>query len=421
MRFLDPKSITRTRTKSGALSSIHFNILTFNKIITTHINTSSILRHMFKITSYILRQLSWTTFFVTLVLTGAIWLMQSMRFIDVILNQGLPFSTFLNLIFYLLPDLISFVLPSALLIGILFVYNRLTADQELIIFRSVGLSDLQLAKPTLILAAAVTAILYIISLYLMPIAFRNFRDLEHGIRNTSSLSLLKEGEFTSLKGLTVFIRSREGSGNLKGIILENARDPQRPFLISAERGSIIETDKGARLILIHGIRQENDLKTGQPSMLYFDQYTLDLSAGALSGPSRARKPHEYFIKDLFSPDETQVRIEQRPKFRAQGHQRILAPLHALAFALIGVSAFLLGDFNRRGRSKRILLVIGLCCLLQVSTIGLVHLSERSPHAVDLAYLILLLAIISPFVLFIRGSRAFMAMLPFSNISNLKKN
>src|SRR5690349_9354184 len=107
---------------------------------------------MFKITSYMLRQLSWTSFFIALILIGAIWLTQSMRFIDVMLNQALPFSTFLNLILYLLPDLISFVLPSALLVSVIFVYNRLTTDQELIVFRSTGMSDWQLAKPTLILA-----------------------------------------------------------------------------------------------------------------------------------------------------------------------------------------------------------------------------------------------------------------------------
>lgn len=376
---------------------------------------------MFKITSYILRQLSWTTFFIALVLSGAIWLTQSLRFIDIVLNQGLPFSTFLNLIFYLLPDLVSIVLPSALLGSVVFTYNRLTVDQELIVLRSVGVSDWQLAKPTLIVAAVVTLILYAISLYLLPIAFQNFRDLEHDIRNTTSLSLLKKGEFNSFQGLTVFIHSRDGPKNLKGIIIENTRDPQKPFLITAENGSIIESDQGARLILTRGIRQENSPKTSQPSMLYFDQYILDLSAGFSINSNRPRKPHEYFLKDLFKPNKTQLNPAQRKKFRAQGHQRILGPLHAFAFALIGVCAFLLGDFNRRGRSKKILLVIGLCCLLQVTTIALVHFSERASHAIDLAYILLVLAILSPLALCIKGLEAFRSVSLLFNYFTIKKN
>ncbi|MBL0941430.1 MAG: LptF/LptG family permease [Alphaproteobacteria bacterium] len=376
---------------------------------------------MFKITSYILRQLSWTTFFIALVLSGAIWLTQSLRFIDIVLNQGLPFSTFLNLIFYLLPDLISIVLPSALLGSVIFTYNRLTVDQELIVLRSVGVSDWQLTKPTLIVAATVTMILYAISLYLLPIAFQNFRNLEHHIRNTASLSLLREGEFNTIQGLTVFIHSSEGPKNFKGIIIENTRDPQKPFLIIAENGSIIESEQGARLILTRGIRQENSPKTAQPSMLYFDQYTLDLSAGFPINPNRSRKPHEYFLKDLFQPNKTQLSLTQRKKFRAQGHQRILGPLHALAFALIGVCTFLFGDFNRRGRAKRILLVIGLCCLLQVATIALVHFSERASHAIDLAYMILILAILSPLALCLQGLEGFKRLSLLIDYFTTKKN
>jgi lipopolysaccharide export system permease protein len=376
---------------------------------------------MLKITSYILRQLSWTTFFIALVLSGAIWLTQSLRFVDIVLNQGLPFSTFLNLIFYLLPDLISIVLPSALLGSIIFIYNRLTIDHELIVLRSAGLSNWQLAKPTLILAATVTVILYAISLYLLPVAFQNFRDLEHDIRNTSSLSLLKQGEFNSFQGLTVFVHSREGPKNLKGIIIENARDPQKPFLITAENGSIIESDQGARLVLTRGIRQDSALKTAQPSMLYFDQYTLDLGSGIPITSNRIRKPHEYFLKELFHPSKTQLNSAQRQKFKAQGHQRIIGPIHALAFALIGVCAFLFGDFNRRGRSKRILLAISLCCILQVTTIAFVHLSERVPQIVNLAYLILSLAILVPLALCIQSSGIFLGISPLYNYFKMKKS
>jgi hypothetical protein len=50
------------------------------------------------ITRYILGQLVMATVFITLALTFAIWLTQSLRLIDYIVNRGLPASTFLTFI-----------------------------------------------------------------------------------------------------------------------------------------------------------------------------------------------------------------------------------------------------------------------------------------------------------------------------------
>ena len=124
---------------------------------------------MLKITYYIFRQLSLTTIFLTAGLTAAIWLTQSLRFVDGVLNKGLPITTFFTLISYLLPDLISIVLPVSLLIAVIYAYNRLIADQELIVMRSAGMSHWQLAKPAILLASFITAGLYINNIYVYSI------------------------------------------------------------------------------------------------------------------------------------------------------------------------------------------------------------------------------------------------------------
>ena len=52
---------------------------------------------------YIFRQLGWGTVLVALVLTLIVWLTQSLRFVDMIVNRGLPGSTFFYLTLLLLP------------------------------------------------------------------------------------------------------------------------------------------------------------------------------------------------------------------------------------------------------------------------------------------------------------------------------
>ena len=68
--------------------------------------------------------------FVTVGLTLAIWLSQSLRFVDLIVNKGLPVVTFLYLALLLLPRFLTIVLPIALFCATLFTYNKLMNDSE---------------------------------------------------------------------------------------------------------------------------------------------------------------------------------------------------------------------------------------------------------------------------------------------------
>ena len=352
---------------------------------------------MLKITYYIFRQLSLTTLFVTTILTLAVWLTQSLRFVDGVMNKGLPISTFLYLIVFILPDLINVVLPASFLGALIYTYNRLIADHELQVMRSTGMSHWQLAKPAIMLALILTTILYSLNLYFIPRSFSQLREMKMEIRNTISAAMLQEGEFHTFKGLTVYIRSRSNPKEMKGVLIYNNRDPEQPFLVTAEAGSLFETENGISLILLNGARQDIDKKTGNPSMLYFDQYTVELGSSKDASADRIRKPHEYYLHDLLNPTNEIAHPSQHARFRAHGHMRIISPLHALAFAFIGLVIMLYGEINRRRRTNKALLIVGISCLLQVSALGLLNLSERFFIAIPLTYTLFFFAIILPFL------------------------
>src|SRR5437763_1443920 len=107
----------------------------------------------------ILRQCFGVTSFVPGVLRAALWVSPSLRLIDLIVNRGLSIDIFLYLALLLLPRFLDIVLPIGVFIAVLFTFNRLTAESELVAMRSVGLSHLALARPVLILAAIAFAML----------------------------------------------------------------------------------------------------------------------------------------------------------------------------------------------------------------------------------------------------------------------
>src|SRR3546814_8430201 len=67
--------------------------------------------------------------------------------IYLILNRGLPVSTFLYMATLLLPRFLIIVVPIAAFCATLFTYNKMISDSELIVMRSAGLSQYSLAKP----------------------------------------------------------------------------------------------------------------------------------------------------------------------------------------------------------------------------------------------------------------------------------
>lgn len=347
------------------------------------------LRPMRFVTRYIFSQLTYATVFMTLALTMALWLTQSLRLIDYMVNRGLPASSFLELTALLLPSLLSLVLPISTVVAVLFVYNKLTQDSELVVMRASGLSAVQLARPALVLAGVVTLIGYAISLYFLPLSYRNFRDLQFDIRDTYASVLLQEGVFNTIgDDITVYVRARDDDGALVGIIVQDARDKQRPSTLIAERGALVRTDEGPRVLLVNGNRQEVDRETGQLSMLYFERYTVDLAG--LSGDSsrRRRDPAERFMSELFNPSERELQDEGFVReLLAEAHSRLSAPLFGLTFTLIALVAMLTGEFNRRGRPHRLALAGVTVGVLFAASLAAQDLANREASALVLLYIV----------------------------------
>src|SRR5882724_2868849 len=108
---------------------------------------------------YILRQCLSMMIFITAALSAAVWLAQSLRLVDLIVNRGLSIEVFLYLALLILPRFLDIVLPIGAFIAVLFVFNRLSSESELVVMRAAGLGPMVLARPVFRLAGIGFAIL----------------------------------------------------------------------------------------------------------------------------------------------------------------------------------------------------------------------------------------------------------------------
>lgn len=338
------------------------------------------------INRYIAKQLVTAILIVVASLTCIIWLSQSLRFVDMIVNRGLPLATFVYLTMLLLPTWLSIVLPIAAFSSVIFIYNRMAGDREIVVLEASGLSPLQLARPAIFVSVGMTLICYVMTLYLIPLSYRAFKELQFQIRHNYTDVLLREGVFNTIADdITVYVRARQENGGLNGIIVHDDRDPRQKVTLIAERGALMVTDSGPRVFMQNGNRQSRDKTTGRTSLLYFDRYTVDLGSTKLVTQRAWRDQNELYLFELLNPTEKETQPRNFNEYIAEGHYRLSSPLLGLALPLLALAVLLRGEFSRRSQTRRILLTVGLAIILEGFGLGTKFLAAKQPWMIPAMY------------------------------------
>ena len=348
---------------------------------------------MSRVTRYISRQIGLSLLAVTVGLAALIWLTQSLRFIELVLDRGLPLSVFVELTGLLLPSFFAVILPITTFVVTLFAYVRLSSDRELVVMRAAGLSDWRLARPALLVAAVSTAICFALQLYVVPVSHAAFRAWQFEIRNQMAAILLQEGVFSSIGGdLTVYARVRERDGTLRGIVVHDGRDAGAPVTILAERGVITNGANGPRVTLFNGQRQQVDrtasaTRAPRLTVLTFEENSVDLARTGRAEEARSRDSRERFVHELLDPDPAEG-LQERDvrKFRAEGHGRLASPLTTLSFALVALAAALASTFRRYGGGASAAVAIGLVVGLLAVGLAAGNLAARDNRFIPLIWL-----------------------------------
>jgi lipopolysaccharide export system permease protein len=334
---------------------------------------------------YIFRQVLLALVMATGGLTALIWLTQSLRFVDLVVNRGLSFFVFIHLTSLLIPSFVAVILPITTYVVIQFVYQRMATDRELTVMRAAGLSPWRLARPALAAALLATITGYGLSLWAVPATTANFKTFQWEIRNRLAAFLLQDGVFTPLSDkLTVYVRSRDQDGTLRGILVDDARDATAHATILAERGRLLEGPHGPVVLLLDGSRQVIDHQTGRLDMLTFTQNELDLADATQEGGARPIDMSELPLGALLEPHPFFER--DRAKWKAEGHRRLTEPLTTLSYAMVGLFSALGGIFRRHGGIMRPLVTVGVMVGLLALGLAFSSLAARNSNMLGLMWL-----------------------------------
>lgn len=328
---------------------------------------------------------------ITFILTSFVWVIQILRLINLI-DKGLKLSHFMQLVILIIPSLLFMILPLVTVISVIYEYNKLQDEKQLIILKCSGLSNYEIAKPALLIATIATLFTYYISAYLMPVSYNRLKQELSYIKENYVSEIVDARTFNQVsRYITIYADKKTYNGKLEEIILFDNRDPVSQTIFFADFGEIIVIDKSTIFILKHGFRQSYD-KDKHMTKLYFDELSIEIQNSSNS-LDRDRTSLELFIHEMMWPDNS-LSFEKQSQFIIDAHQRIIWPLFNFVFTFLALSTFLRYPYNRKNHIKQ-----NICTFMPVFVLAYIHFSLQKmayekPYYILFAYINIFLSIVS---------------------------
>lgn len=150
------------------------------------------------------------TFFIALfiLLMQFLWL-----YVDDLVGKGLEWHVLLRLLFYASSTFVPMALPLAILLSSLMTFGNLGEHYELVALKASGISLKRIMKPLIILSIIISALAFLFSNNVLPVANLKFRSLLYDVQQKKLAFKVKEGIFNKdLGDYTLRIGGRAEDG-----------------------------------------------------------------------------------------------------------------------------------------------------------------------------------------------------------------
>lgn len=312
--------------------------------------------------SYVIRELLTPFLAILFVFTGLLFLAKSLKLVELIVKKTASLLDIASLFSLIVPQFLEMAFPMACLLSIIVGFGRLSADSELVVMRSVGLSLKRLLYPVSGFIIGISIVALLISTIIRPWASYQLNLGLFRLATQQASSGLVAGAFNSVGPLTIYAREVLNNGDLlKDVIIGDQRNPESQKLFFAKDAKF-KSYEGSRTVtidLFDGSMQEG---TGTNiSQTYYSSNSITLTEEELSGSSDAvqrKKTSEMSTAELIkNMGEVKASLRAKPdeklafhlsRVRVELQKRFVLPLSCMA---VGLLAFALGIQPSRGASK----------------------------------------------------------------------
>jgi len=209
---------------------------------------------------------------------------QMLKLTELLIDKGVEPITVVKLFIYLLPSFLVLTLPIAMLIASISAFNRMSADYEIVAFKSAGIGMYRLLKPVAVFSALVCGLVYYLSIVAMPWSGSSLKDLALKLLKKQVSVGIEEGAFNDLfQNMVIYVDEMPTFMDLKGIFIYDLRLPDEPHLIMAKQGSLVNDPETGTLVLnlIEGSLHQKGKDPQEYQRIIFSSYHIKFDLNVL--------------------------------------------------------------------------------------------------------------------------------------------
>ena len=189
-------------------------------------------------------------------LSVVLFVQQASRFSDIFFSVNIPGSVVWQLAAALIPNVIAFTCPMAVLVGIVIGLTKMQGDSELVAIRAAGVGNRQIMLPINMVGLALSGFTFLVNLYGVPLAARLVRRVALQTAIYKLESPIEPGVFnTEVAGYTIYVKDGNLTDGTWRNIFIHTEDLKtgEVRLITSKQGRIDATDQLSELVLEEGI------------------------------------------------------------------------------------------------------------------------------------------------------------------------
>lgn len=303
-----------------------------------------------------------------LVYTFVLLMNQILILSEYFIDRGVPLKTVLSLLFYLIPSVLAFTVPMAVLMGILAGLSRMSSDTEITAFKTLGISNRRLLRPVLVFSLCGWLIASFLLLYSAPRAnYRFVRTFVGSVLTRIQFTITPREFNETIPRSVLYIQDVAPDNTWENIFVHLAEEGRPPAVIFASRArmNVFGQEKRAVLELFDGTVHTYHSQTPEEyQVTTFEHREVELDvAGFFASVSDVKSVREKDIGELVRDAAVlkQELVAQSPG-RPEGgsfdwrrrnlsahwieiHKKFSLPFACFIFAFLGIA---LGATTRKG-------------------------------------------------------------------------
>jgi LPS export ABC transporter permease LptF/LPS export ABC transporter permease LptG len=297
---------------------------------------------------YVLREVV-PPFLVGLLLVAFVMLMnQVLLLAELFIDKGVPFFRALRILGLLVPSVLAFALPMAVLMGVLGGLARLSADSEIVAFQSLGVGERRLARPVAFFGLGAFLLTLPLTLVLAPRANSAWvRAMTDSVIARIRLKVEPLVFNETLPGVVFFVRSVGPEGTWRDVFAYMGQDPANPRLVTARSGTVrlFPGERRAVLELENGsVHSWPAAEPAKDTLTSFERLEEEIDVEnlfpAVSNEKRVReKDIGELVRDLGRLEAGGAGLVEPRQIRAHRveiHKKFALAVACLVFALLGL-------------------------------------------------------------------------------------